>query len=63
MLSYIKMKFMIMIMREMNILTIEEIENEFYIFKLNNNSTKTDLDKSNILKKLRAQQKRSFVGE
>ena len=62
-ISYIKIKFMIMIMREMNILTIDEIENEFYIFKLNNNSTKTDLDKSNILKKLKAQQKRSFVGE
>ncbi len=62
-LSYIKIKFMLMIMREMNILTIEEIEPEFYIFKLNNNNGKTDLDKSNILKKLRAQQKRSTIGE
>ncbi len=62
-ISYIKLKFMIMIMREMNILTIDEIENEFYIFKMTNNSTKTDLDKSNILKKLRAQQKRSYCGE
>ncbi len=61
-LSYIKIKFMLMIMREMNILGINEIEPEYYIFKMNNNG-KTDLDKSNILKKLRAQQKRSANGE
>ena len=53
-ISYIKLKFLIMIMRELNILGIEEIENEYFIFKLNNN-TKTDLDRSNILKKLRSQ--------
>ena len=56
--SYIKLKFMILIMREMNIIGIDEIEDEFYVFRLNQNSSKTDLDKSNILKKLRSQQKR-----
>ena len=45
-------------MREMNILGIDEIEPEYYVFKLQYNSSKTDLDKSNILKKLRAQQRK-----
>ena len=56
--SYIKLKFLLLIMREMNILGIDEIEPEYYVFKLQYNSNKTDLDKSNILKKLRAQQRK-----
>lgn len=55
-ITYIKLKFLIMVMREMNILGIDEIENEFYVFKLTNNG-KTDLDRSNILRKLRSQQR------
>ncbi len=55
-ITYIKLKFMLMIMRELNILGIDEIENEFYVFKLTNNG-KTDLDRSNILRKLRSQQR------
>ena len=59
-MSYIKLKFVLKIMREMNILGVDEIENEYYVFKLNYNNSKTDLDKSNILKKLRAQQRKGI---
>jgi len=57
-IPYIKLKFLLLIMREMNILGIDEIEHEYYVFKLHLNSNKTDLDKSNILKKLRTQQRK-----
>ena len=50
---------LIMIMREMNILSIDEIEKEYYVFKLTNN-VKTDLDKSNILRKLKSQQRKGL---
>lgn len=55
--SYIKLKFLLMVMRELNILGVNEIENEYYVFSLNNNG-KTDLDKSNILRKLKSQQRK-----
>ncbi len=58
-IGYIKLKFLLMVMRELNILGIDEIENEFYRFKLTN-SGKTDLDRSNILRKLRSQQRRGM---
>lgn len=56
-IGYSKLKFLIMIMRELNILSIDEIEKEYYVFKLTN-SGKTDLDKSNILRKLKSQQRK-----
>ena len=58
-IGYIKLKFLIMVMRELNILGIDEIEKEFYVFKLTNNG-KTDLDKSNILRKLKSQQRKGL---
>ncbi len=58
-IPYIKLKFLLMVMREMNILGIDEIEKEYYVFKLTN-SGKTDLDKSNILRKLRSQQRKGM---
>ncbi len=54
-ISYVKLKFIIMVFKEMNLLTIEESESEVYSFKLHYSSTKQNLDKSNILKKLRSQ--------
>lgn len=54
-IGYIKLKFIIMVFREMNIVDISEIENEVYRFKLHFSSSKKDLDKSGILRKLRSQ--------
>ena len=54
-IGYIKLKFIIMIYKEMNLLTIEEPTEEVYTFTLHYSSTKQNLEKSNILKKLRTQ--------
>lgn len=54
-IGYIKLKFMIMIFKEMNILSIEELPGERYKFKLHYSSTKKDIEKSGILRKLRIQ--------
>ena len=56
-INYIKLKFIIRILQEMNVLGIEEIEDEVYRFKLHYSTKKTDLEKSNLLRRLRLQQK------
>ena len=57
-IGYVKLKFLLSVMKELNILSVDEIEKEYYIFKLTNNG-KTDLDKSGILRKLKNQLKDS----
>ena len=54
-IEYIKLKFMIMIMKELNLLGIEEISDEVYRFTVRYQNGKTNLDKSNILRKIRTQ--------
>lgn len=54
-ISYIKLKFIIMIFKELNILSIEEISQETYKFKIYYSTTKKKLDKSNLLRRLRSQ--------
>ena len=54
-IGYIKLKFIIMVMKELNLVSLEEPEEEVYTFSVHYSSTKTDLDKSNILRKLRSQ--------
>ena len=54
-MSYIKLKFIIMVMRELNIVFLEEPEDEVYVFNIHYTSNKTHLDKSNLLRKLRSQ--------
>ena len=54
-IGYVKLKFMIMIFKEMNLLQIDEFEDEKYRFKLQYSTTKKNLNKSSILKKLRSQ--------
>ncbi len=54
-IGYIKLKFIIMVFKELNIAGIDEPEHEMYRFKIHYSSTKTELDKSNILRKLRSQ--------
>ena len=52
-----KLKLIIRILLELNLLGIEEIGNEVYRFHLNFTSGKTDLEKSNLLRRLRSQMK------
>ena len=54
-LNYIKLKFIIMIMKELNIVFLEEPEDEVYVYNIHYTSNKTHLDKSNLLRKLRSQ--------
>ena len=55
-ISYIKLKIIVMVMRELNIVHIDEISDELYRFTIHYTTTKTDLEKSGILRKLRSQQ-------
>ena len=57
-IGYIKLKFIFAIFREMNLLGIEEISPETYRFHLKFSTTKTDLEKSNILHQLRQRERR-----
>jgi len=55
-INFIKLKYIIRILQEMNVLGIEEVMPECYCFQFRFNDTKVDLEKSNILRKLRSQQ-------
>ena len=55
-INFIKLKYIIRILQEMNVLGIDEYKEEFYRFKLHYNDEKVDLEKSNILRRLRSQQ-------
>ncbi len=54
--SYMKLKFIITVFRELNLLSVNELdsEREIYSFKYIYVKNKTSLDKSNILKKLKS---------
>ena len=54
--GYIKLMVIIKVMQELNIMGIEELEDETYRFKVQYKSGKTELDKSNLLRRLRSQQ-------
>jgi len=52
--NYIKIKLMIKIFRELNIISIDEIDEYSFTFKVNYSKNKTNLEKSNILKKIKS---------
>jgi len=54
-IGYVKLKFIIMVFKELNIIGIEDLENEKYRFTIHFSSNKKNLDKSSILRKLRSQ--------
>jgi len=56
-IGYIKLKFIIMILKELNIVSIDEPENETYKIRVQYSTSKTDLEKSSLLRKLRSQQR------
>ena len=57
-IGYIKLKVIIMVFKELNIINIEEPEDEVYTFRIHYSSTKTELDKSTLLRRLRSQMAR-----
>lgn len=58
-IGYVKLKFIIRIFQELNLLGIEEPEEEVYRFRLQFSGVRTDLEKSNILRRLRSQMKQA----
>lgn len=56
-IGYIKLKFIIRVLQEMNLLGIEEVSDEVYSFRFYFSSNKVDLEKSTILRRLRTQQR------
>ena len=58
-IGYIKLKIIVMVLKELNIITIDEISEEVYRFDIHYTTNKTDLEKSTILRRLRSQMIRS----
>ncbi len=54
-IGYVKLKIIIMVFKELNIINIEDVADEVYKFKLHYSTTKTKLDKSTLLRRLRSQ--------
>lgn len=52
-LNYVKLKTIIKVFRELNIIAIEEIDGFTFSFRFSYNKNKTNLEKSSILKKLK----------
>lgn len=58
-LNYIKLKFIIRIMQELQICEITEPVPDTYLFEFHYQSTKTNIEKSSILRKLKTQLRKS----
>ena len=56
-IGYIKLKIIIRVLQELNLMGIEEVSDENYRFSIQFSNKKTDLEKSNWLHRLRAQQR------
>lgn len=54
-INYIKFRFILRILQELNICGIDEVTPGFYMFNVYFNPTKTSIDKSSILHKLKSQ--------
>ncbi len=54
-INYIKLKFILRILNELQICSIEEVGEDMYSFNIFFNASKTSIEKSSILKKLRGQ--------
>ncbi len=58
-IGYVKLKIIIKVFTELNILSINELSPEVYQFKVFYSSTKADLEKSNLLRRIRGQQEKN----
>jgi ssDNA-specific exonuclease RecJ len=54
-INYIKLKYILRIFNELNICEIVELDHDIYQFHVVYNATKTNIEKSSILKKLKSQ--------
>ncbi len=54
-INYIKLKFILRILNELKICSVEELGEDIYSFNIFFNANKTSIEKSSILKKLRGQ--------
>ena len=54
-INYIKLMYIIEILNEMKICRIENITDDIFKFEIYFNASKTNIDKSSILKKLKSQ--------
>lgn len=54
-ISYVKLKYILRIFNELNICEVEEIEEDLYRFNVIFHASKTSIEKSSILKKLKSQ--------
>lgn len=54
-IGYSKLKIIIMVFKELNLVSIDETSDEVYEFNIHYTSSKTELDKSTILRRLRQQ--------
>ncbi len=57
-INYIKLKVIVMVFKELNIISIEDLSDEVYKFKLHYSTTKANLDRSTLLRRLRSQMSR-----
>jgi single-stranded-DNA-specific exonuclease len=57
-IGYIKLKIIMMVLKELNIMNIEDVSDEVYKFAVHYSTQKTMLDKSTLLRKLRSQMTR-----
>ena len=53
--NYIKLKVIIKVFQELNLIGIEEISPEVYQFSIHYTTSKADLEKSYLLKRIRSQ--------
>ena len=58
-IGYVKLKIIIMVFKELNLITIDDVAYETYKFKFHYSTTKTKLDKSTLLRRLRSQMTRN----
>ena len=56
-IGYVKLKVIIKVLTELNIIGIEEPSDEVYTFTIRYHAGKTDLERSGLLRRLRAQQR------
>ncbi|MBQ2875905.1 MAG: single-stranded-DNA-specific exonuclease RecJ [Clostridia bacterium] len=58
-IGYIKLKIIIMVLKELNLVSLDEISDEVYKFDIHYTTGKTDLEKSTWLRRFRSQMARS----
>lgn len=54
-IGYAKLKIIIMVLKELNIVNIDDVSEEVYKFNIHYSTNKTELDKSTLLRRLRSQ--------